>query len=57
MRIQVLAFLLVFPALAQDRVDLTTVDRIKTEAFRRSKVMDHLYHLTEGNGPRLTGIR
>jgi carboxypeptidase Q len=55
MRIQVLAVLFGLPALAQDRIDLGTVDRIKTEAFGRSKVMDHLYSLTEANGPRLTG--
>ena len=40
---------------AQDRVDLGVVDRIKTEAFERSKVMDHLYQITEVRGPRLTG--
>ena len=40
---------------AQDRVDLGVVDRIKTEVFERSKVMDHLYQITEVRGPRLTG--
>ena len=30
------------------------VDRIKTEAFDHSKVMDHLYQITEVHGPRLT---
>ncbi len=39
---------------AQDRSDLGTVDRIKAEAFDRSKVMDILYQITEVHGPRLT---
>ena len=46
---------LAIPALAQERVDLGIVDRIKTEAFAHSKVMDHLYQLSEIHGPRLTG--
>lgn len=36
-------------------VDLQVVHRIKTEAFNNSKVMDHLFYLTDANGPRLTG--
>src|SRR6266850_61758 len=40
---------------AQERVDLPTIHRIKREAFQGSKVMDHLFYLTDGNGPRLTG--
>jgi carboxypeptidase Q len=48
-------FLALLPAVAQDHVDLGVVDRIKTEAFDHSQVMDHLYNLTEVNGPRLTG--
>ncbi|MEO8663510.1 MAG: M28 family peptidase, partial [Bryobacteraceae bacterium] len=48
-------FLAVLPAVAQDHVDLAVVDRIKSEAFDHSQVMDHLYNLTEVNGPRLTG--
>ena len=43
------------PLAAQDTVDLGIVDRIKTEAFDHSKVMDHLYYLTDVYGPRLTG--
>ncbi len=46
---------LAVPAIAQDRVDLGVVDRIKTEATAHSKVMDHLYQLSEIHGPRLTG--
>jgi hypothetical protein len=49
-----LLLLLSIPGLAQDRVDLGIVDRIKEEAFNHSKVMDHLYQITEVRGPRLT---
>ena len=35
-------------------VDLEVVHRIKQEAFEGSKVMDHLFYLTDVNGPRLT---
>ena len=54
MRTFAVLLLLTFPALAQERVDLGIVDRIKTEAFDHSKVMDHLYQITEVHGPRLT---
>jgi len=47
--------LLALPLAAQKRPDLGVVDRIKTEAFDHSKVMDHLYYLTDIHGPRLTG--
>jgi hypothetical protein len=39
---------------AGEKVDLATIHRIKDEAFRDSKVMDHLFYLTDVNGPRLT---
>ncbi len=42
-------------ASAEERVDLATIHRIKSEAFAGSKVMDHLFWLTDANGPRLTG--
>jgi hypothetical protein len=42
------------PAGAQEQVDLATIHRIKQEAFQGSKVMDHLFYLTDVNGPRLT---
>jgi carboxypeptidase Q len=42
-------------AVADEPVDLKVVHRIKDEAFRSSKVMDHLFSLTDLNGPRLTG--
>lgn len=38
-----------------DTVDLETIHRIKAEAFNNSQVMDHLFYLTDVNGPRLTG--
>src|SRR5437773_7817248 len=40
---------------AQEKVDLAAIHRIKREAFQGSKVMDHLFYLTDMNGPRLTG--
>jgi hypothetical protein len=54
MRNAILLLLLAAPAMTQDRVDPSVVDRIKAEAFDRSKVMDHLYQITERHGPRLT---
>jgi len=38
----------------EEKVDLATIHRIKDEAFTDSKVMDHLFYLTDVNGPRLT---
>ncbi len=53
---KLLAFSLVAVALcAQDKVDLAVIQRIKTEAFQNSKVMDHLFWITDVYGPRLTG--
>ena len=42
-------------AVAEEPVDLKVVHRVKDEAFRHSEVMDHLFYLTDVNGPRLTG--
>jgi hypothetical protein len=42
------------PAFPED-VDLVVVHRIKAEAFQNSKVMDHLFLLTDLNGSRLSG--
>jgi len=47
--------LLALPALAQEHVDLGVVDRIKAEAFERSKVMEILRNISDVHGPRLTG--
>src|SRR5579863_9888856 len=46
--------LLAVPAVAQERVDLATVNRIRSEEFDHSKVMDTLSFLTDRHGPRLT---
>jgi hypothetical protein len=40
--------------LAQESVNLDVVHRIREEALQNSKVMDHLFYLTDANGPRLT---
>ncbi len=50
----VVVLFLAVPAFPED-VDLSVVHRIKAEAFRNSKVMDHLFLLTDLNGSRLTG--
>ncbi len=44
-----------FVLCAQEKVDLAVVQRIKQEAFQNSKVMDHLFWLSDVYGPRLTG--
>lgn len=44
--------LLIFAA---ENVDLSIVHRIKAEAFEHSKVMDHMFYLTDVHGPRLAG--
>ena len=41
--------------IAEEKVDLSILNRIKSEAFENSKVMDHMFYLTDVNGPRLTG--
>ena len=48
-----LLFSIVLPA--QEKVDLAVIQRIKKEAFQNSKVMDHLFYLTDVYGPRVTG--
>ena len=42
------------PLAAQERVDLATVERIKTEAMEHSQVMEIMSWLTDVYGPRLT---
>jgi hypothetical protein len=41
--------------LAQERVDLGVIHRIKAEALQNSKVMDHAFYLTDVHGPLLAG--
>ncbi|MEZ5403485.1 MAG: M20/M25/M40 family metallo-hydrolase [Bryobacteraceae bacterium] len=38
----------------EEPVDLNAVHRLRTEAFERSHVMEHLFYLTDVYGPRLT---
>ena len=47
--------LAVTSAAAAEKVDLAAIHRIKAEAYENSKVMDHMFYLTDVNGPRLTG--
>ena len=50
--VALLVTLLPVTVLAGDeKVDLQTIHRIKDEAFHDSKVMDHLFFLTDVNGP------
>ena len=41
-------------AAAADSSDLAVVNRIRQEAMERSRVMEHLFFLTDVHGPRLT---
>jgi hypothetical protein len=43
------------PLCAEEKVDLSMIHRIRQEALQNSKVMDHMFWLTDANGPRLTG--
>jgi carboxypeptidase Q len=45
------------PSLAQERVDLDVIQKIKTEAFDNSQVMEHMFYLTDVYGPRMTNSR
>ena len=40
---------------AEEKVDLATVHKIKLQAFQNSKVMEHMFYLTDVHGPRLAG--
>jgi carboxypeptidase Q len=55
--LQILASLTAFaviPMAAEERVDLTAIHKIREEALQNSKVMDHVFQLTDVYGPRLT---
>src|SRR5579872_678994 len=41
-------------AVAQEKLDLATLHKIKDEAFQRSQVMETMFQLTDVHGPRLT---
>jgi carboxypeptidase Q len=55
MRTLALFLLTAAAMLAEETVDLAAINRIKTEAFDHSKVMDHAFYMTDVYGPRLTG--
>lgn len=40
---------------AQEKLDMNALNKIRTEGFKNSKVMDIAFHLTDANGPRLSG--
>ncbi|MCI0416814.1 M20/M25/M40 family metallo-hydrolase [bacterium] len=42
-------------AQSAEEVDLSVVHQIKKESFQNGKVMDHMFSLTDLNGPRLSG--
>jgi hypothetical protein len=42
------------PIYAEERVDLGVIHKIREEALQNSKVMDHVFQLTDVHGPRLT---
>lgn len=48
------AVLIPLSLMAEDKVDLFTMHRIRAEERDHSKVMDTLFYLTDVNGPRLT---
>jgi carboxypeptidase Q len=59
MRLSLVALVLLAapPAHSQEKpekVDLAAMHRIRVEAMQNGKVMDHLFYLTDVNGPRLT---
>ena len=41
-------------AFAQEKIDLSTIEKIKDEGLNRSQVMDIAFNLTDKNGSRLT---
>src|ERR1700731_406171 len=49
-----LMLLTLVPALAEKRGDLDAIHKIREEALQNSKVMDHVFQLTDVYGPRLT---
>lgn len=55
-RVLAAALLMAIPTIgAQERVDVATIERIKTEAMDHSQIMDITSWLTDVHGPRLTG--
>lgn len=54
MRVFTLLLTLTLAAAAEDRADLAIVHKIRAEAFQNSQVMEHLFYLSDANGPRVT---
>jgi hypothetical protein len=52
--IAIVALLVSTSLVAQDAVDLNVIHRIRQEALQNSKVMDHVFYLSDVHGPRLT---
>ena len=48
-------FLFVPLLVAEEKVDLSVVNRIKAEAFQHSQVMEQAFYLSDVYGPRLSG--
>jgi len=51
----VLALAAPLALVGEEKVDLSMIHRIRQEALQNSKVMDHMFYLTDVNGHRLTG--
>ncbi|HEY6392630.1 MAG TPA: M20/M25/M40 family metallo-hydrolase [Bryobacteraceae bacterium] len=49
-----MAFVLALSLLAEEKVDLNAVHKIKEEAFANSNVMEYAFYLSDVYGPRLT---
>jgi hypothetical protein len=49
-----ISVLLIVSVLAQEKVDIDAINKIKKEGLDNSKVMDIAFHLTDVSGPRLT---
>ena len=39
---------------ASEKIDLTVLHDIKSQAFQHSQVMDHLFYISDVYGPRIT---
>lgn len=50
-----LALFVSFSLVAQEKLDMTAVQKIRKEGLENSKVMDIAFDITDGNGPRLSG--
>ena len=54
MRLSLTALVAALALFAQEKVDLTVVNHIKSEAFQNSQAMEDLFYLADVYGPRLT---